>query len=275
MIEMMFSSYESAKQGGSYFLFYILALGLGLAISWDRYSKTEAKDNWMLEEAKQKIQLWPFLYGLCSLFLVVANPLAVWVINRISPLEGRYFKLWALLLFTFLSSYAIVCFLSLLREENKKVILLSGFIVLIGLGGNFYGLLSDRSSEDLYEKEQQVIAYLQEENLKQKEPTEEIRLLAPEEILEFAGIHAPGIKLIYGKDLYTQGLDLGIIDAYDPGLLLVYEAMKEPAENLEIILEAARYYDCNALVLSPSENLPGELGNYKKEEIIGDYVIYR
>ena len=93
VIEMMFSSYETAKQGGSYFLFYILALGLGLAISWDRYSKTDTKDNWMLEEAKQKIQLWPFLYGLCSLFFIAGNPVSVWLLDKLWPLEGRYFKL--------------------------------------------------------------------------------------------------------------------------------------------------------------------------------------
>lgn len=267
--EIMYSSYETAKQGGSYFLFYILALGLGLAISWDRYSKEETKDNWMLEEAKQKIKLWPFLYGLCSLFLVVGNPLTVWFLDKIGSVQEQYYKLWSLLLFTFLSSYAIVCFLSLLREEKKKVVLLLGFIVLIGLSGNFYGLLSERSGGKTMVDEQLVMEYLQQEKAE-----EEIRLLADEKVLEFAGGHTPEVKLIYGKDLYTPGLDLGITDTYDPGLLAVYEAMKDPKEQQEIILEAAVYYDCNALVFSNWEDSPEQLGRYEKKESIGDYVIY-
>ena len=268
IIDMMFSSYEASKQGGSYFLFYILALGLGLAISWDRYSKTDTKDKWMLEGAKQKIQLWPFLYGLCSLFFIVGNPVAVWILDKIHPLEGNYFKLWSLLLFTFLSSYAIVCFLSLIREDGKKVVLLLGFIVLISLSGNFYGLLSSRGDEEKSENKQQVIEYLEQEK------KEEIRLMGAEEIIEFVGIHMPRVQLVYGKDLYTPGMDLGILDAYDPGLLAVYEAMKNPAEQIEIILEAAVYYDCNTLIFSNYEEPPNQLGAYKRKETIGNYVIY-
>ena len=268
IIDMMLSSYEASKQQGSYFLFYILALGLGLTISWDRYSKTDTKDKWMLEEAKQKIQLWPFLYGLCSLVLVVGNPISVWILNKIYPLEGNYFKLWSLLLFTFLSSYAIVCFLSLIREDGKKVILLLGFIVLISLSGNFYGLLSERRSGEQNQWEQQVMEYLDQEK------QEVIRLMGAEEIIEFIGIHMPQVQLIYGKDLYTGGMDLGILDAYDPGLLAVYEAMKNPGEQMEIILEAAVYYDCNTLIFSNYDEAPNRLGNYEKKETIGNYVIY-
>ena len=172
------------------------------------------------------------------------------------------------MLFTFLSSYAIVCFLSLIREDGKKVILLLGFIVLISLSGNFYGLLSERRSGEQNQWEQQVMEYLDQEK------QEVIRLMGAEEIIEFIGIHMPQVQLIYGKDLYTGGMDLGILDAYDPGLLAVYEAMKNPGEQMEIILEAAVYYDCNTLIFSNYDEAPNRLGNYEKKETIGNYVIY-
>ncbi|MBR4983803.1 MAG: hypothetical protein IKY94_14760, partial [Lachnospiraceae bacterium] len=71
IIRIMLSAFQETKESGSYMLFYLLALGLGLAVAWDRYGKTEMEDNWMVEEAKKQIQLWPFLYGLLSLVLVV------------------------------------------------------------------------------------------------------------------------------------------------------------------------------------------------------------
>jgi len=105
-----------------------LALGLGLAVAWDRYGKTELEDNWMVEEAKKQIQLWPFLYGLLALVLVVMNPLAVWMINKITPVAGQYYKVWALLLFLFLCAYGMVCFLSILREKKQRITDISQYI---------------------------------------------------------------------------------------------------------------------------------------------------
>ena len=133
ILEIMISTFQQTKESGSYVLFYFLALGLGLAVAWDRYSATKMEDNWMVEVAKKKIQLWPFLYGLCAMILVVANPLAIWIFNRLTPIAGQYYKVWSILLFLFLCAYGIVCFLSLLRERTQQIILIGGFVVLIGL----------------------------------------------------------------------------------------------------------------------------------------------
>ena len=66
ILEIIYSTFRESKEAGSYMLFYLLALGLGLAVAWDRYGKAEMEDNWMVEEAKKQIQLWPFLYGFIS-----------------------------------------------------------------------------------------------------------------------------------------------------------------------------------------------------------------
>lgn len=267
IIEVMRSSFEAAKEQGSYFLFYILCLGLGLAISWERYTKSETGNNWMLEEAKQKIPLWPFLYGLLSLLFIVANPVVIFFWNKLTPMEGQYTKTWPLLMLIFFSAYGIVCFLSLVREERQKVILLVGFILIIGLAGNFYGLLSNEDSVEKKQQEQLVAEYLQ-----QKE--EPVHLLAADAVLEYVGNVLPEVFPIYGKDLYSPNLDLGILDTYDPELMRLYEAMKNPKENLEYIAENAYLYDCNVLVVSEFENPPKKVGSYLLDQKVGSYFIY-
>ena len=265
--ELMLSSFERAKENGSYFLFYILALGLGLAIAWERYGKTKTENNWMLEEAKQRIPLWPFLYALLSLLLVVANPAAIFFWNKLSPMADQYTKTWPFLMLIFISAYGIVCFLSLVREEKQKVILLAGFILIIGLAGNCYGLLPRENHRPDKEEEKRVTEYLQ-----QKE--ENLSLLAPQKLLEYVGVFAPEIKPVYGKDLYTPNLDLGIMDGYDSSLMGLYEAMKNPKENMEQIAESAYLYDCHVLVVNTFENAPDQVGKYRLEKEMGKYLIF-
>ena len=134
MMEIILSTFQESKEKGSYLLFYLLALGLGLAVAWDRYGKTEIEDNWMVEEAKKQIQLWPFLYGLLALVLVVMNPLAVWIFNKVTPIAGQYYKIWGLLLFLFLCSknYAVY-FFKLLFGKGCVVRHSEIFCYLLGL----------------------------------------------------------------------------------------------------------------------------------------------
>lgn len=267
IMDLMVLAFQSYKENGSYFLFYLLALGLGLAIAWDRYVQEETNDNWMLEEAKKKIHLWPFLYGLLSLLLLAANPLLIWILNKISPIGGQYYKIWALLLLLFVSGYAMVCFLSLLREQRQKTILIVGFIVLIGLSGNAYGLMSERKGHKELEDELRVSEYLlsQEENL---------LVLGVPAVVEYLGVNAPEIELLYGKDLYTPDMDLGIIDQYPEEFITLYEMVNNPRENLDELMERTSLYGCDYIILSYNEDLPDKAGKYEQKEIIGDYIIY-
>ena len=157
ILKIMISTFQETKANGSYALFYFLALGLGLAVAWDRYSKTKMEDNWMLEEAKKKIQLWPFLYGLCAMLFVVANPIAILVFNRITPVAGQYYKVWSILMFLFLCAYGIVCFLVLLRDRTQQIILIGAFAVIIGLAGSGYGILADRAGKSDDTEEAEVV----------------------------------------------------------------------------------------------------------------------
>ncbi|MBQ9991298.1 MAG: hypothetical protein IJP31_10235 [Lachnospiraceae bacterium] len=273
--EMMMTAFNGVKESGSYVLFYLLALGLGLIVAWDRYGNSKSPDNWMVEEAKKKIQLWPFLFGLLSLLLIVVNPVSIWILNRLSPIQGNVEKLWSLLLMLFLIAYGVVCFISLLGEQRQKNIVVVGFALLIGLAGSNYGLLSERNGEEVYEsqKEAQVALYDARKEMAVRRP--EAIVLAPASFLEYAGIYYNGyIRVLYGKDLYTPNLDLGIVDAYPEEFLGIYQMVENPGENLELLSEMAVLYDCSIIMLEDFEGKPDSFGSYVLMEETGDYLIY-
>lgn len=267
IIKIMLSTFQECKEAGSYFLFYLLALGLGLSVAWDRYGKSETEDNWMVEEAKKQIHLWPFLYATFALLLVVVNPVAVWVFHKITPISGQYYKMWPLLLILFISAYGFVCFLSIIREQKQKLILAAGFVILIGLAGSDYGVLSERQGKTEFAEEAAVLDIV-------KRTGEESVILATDAVLEYAGIYEPQIKVLYGKDLYTANLDLGIIDAYPPELLGLYEALKQPRECMGEIANTAALYDCDVIVVERFEKAPDKAGVYYKKEETSKYFVY-
>ena len=267
IMEIILSTFQESKEKGSYVLFYLLALGLGLAVAWDRYGKTEMEDNWMVEEAKKQIQLWPFLYGLLALVLVVMNPVAIWIINKVIPVAGQYYKVWSLLLFLFLCAYDMVCFLSILREKKQRMWVSIGFVVLIGLAGSSYGLVAERPEKQDFAEEASVIQMI-------KDADQDALILAVDPILEYAGVYEPEIKVLYGKDIYTANLDLGIMDAYPQELMNLYEAVKQPEGAMGEISNVAVMYDCDALVVRKFENAPDKAGVYYKREVTENYILY-
>lgn len=267
IINVMFSTFRECKEAGSYFLFYLLALGLGLSITWDRYGKSEIEDNWMVEEAKKQIQLWPFLYATLALLLVVMNPIAVFLFHKVTPITGQYYKLWSLLLLLFLCAYGFVCFLSILREQKQKLLLIAGFVILIGLAGSNYGILSNRHGSAVYEEEATVLDIVMNVG-------DDAVLLATDAVLEYAVAYEPQVKVLYGKDLYTPNLDLGIMDAYSPELLGLYEAVKQPQECMGEIANMATLYDCDVIVVERFEKAPDKAGAYYKEEETSNYLVY-
>ena len=268
-------AFSVAKEAGSYLLFYLLALGLGMIVAWDRYhnKNNEERTNWILEEAGKRIQLWPFLFSLLALGLV-ANPLCIWLLNKISPIQGQYEQSWALLLILFLIAHGTVCFYDMLAEHKQRTILVLGMVILTGLAGSSYGILSQRQSETFYAGEKAVAELVlelrQDENLLDGKA-----VLAADAVTEYLAAFYPEVLLLYGKDLYTPNLDLGIMDAYSEELLGIYEAMKNPEENLEHLAEMALLYDCGILVVEHFEKAPGKAGSFLLQEKTQDYLVYR
>ena len=267
IVRIMLLAFQETKESGSYMLFYLLALGLGLAVAWDRYGKTQMEDNWMVEEAKKQIQLWPFLYGLLALVLVVMNPLVIWLFNKKVRMEEQYCKIWGILLFLFLCAYGIVCFLSILREQKQKLIVVVGFVFLIGLAGSSFGLMAERPGKQDYKEENEVVQFIKAE-------AEDGLILASEPFLEYIGVQEPEMRVLYGKDMYTPGLDLGIMDTYPVETAHLYEYMKQPKGNMGTISKMAMWCECDVLVISYFENAPDKAGEYYKKAVTKNYLVY-
>lgn len=267
IVRIMLSAFQETKESGSYMLFYLLALGLGLAVAWDRYGKREMEDNWMVEEAKKQIQLWPFLYGLLSLVLVVMNPLVIWFFNKKTRMEEQYCKVWGLLLFLFLCAYGIVCFLSILREQKERLLVVVGFVLLIGLAGSNYGMTAERPGKQAYEEEAQVAQFIRDEN-------EGAMIVATEAFVEYLGVQEPELNILYGKDMYTPNMDLGIVDTYPMEVIQLYELMKQPQGSMGKISRMADLCECDVIVTGYFENAPDKAGAYYKESVTENYLVY-
>ena len=163
-------------------------------------------------------------------------------------------------------AYGIVLLMSLMKEPKQRAAIMAGVILLIGLSGNGYGYLAGRQASNEMEEYEAISLCLEEEA--------KGSVLAPDSIIEFLGANNKNIRLLYGKDLYTQGLDLGIMDAYDPELMGLYEAMKDPWENQELIAETAFSYDCGVIVMTLEESAPKTMGKYRYHDTVGNYMIY-
>ena len=220
----------------------------------------------MVEENKKKIQLWPFLYGILAGTLIVANPISICLLDKLVPISNQYFKIWPLFLMLFLISYGITCFVSILREQRQKMMFIIGCSILIGLSGSNYGITAQRQEKSDIQEELGILEMIEEKG-------EGITLLATDSITEYAGIYYPNILLLYGKDLYTP-MDLGIIDTYPAEWISLYEAMKNPKENLEEIMDKATMYACDVIVLRKFEDAPSRSRNYKKIYTTENYIIY-
>ena len=184
-------------------------------------------------------------------------------------MAGQYYKVWSILLFLFICAYGIVCFLSLLREQRQKVILIFGFVFLIGLAGSGYGILANRSSKADFAKEAEVVQWIKEE------AGENVVILAPDNLVEYIGVYEPSLSLLYGKDLYTANMDLGIMDSYPPEMMQIYEDMKNPKGSMGEISHIAVLFGCDVIVVKAFENAPDKAGVYYKYQLNDDYIIYK
>lgn len=254
----LWDTFTRTKEGGSYFLFYLLALLLGVALGYIRHKKRNTDGG--------TLPLWPFLFGAIMLILVVANPMAVSLLQHLFPVLGDMTKIWPLLLTSFLIAYGAVCFLETIPEQKTKNILIVCFAVLIGLSGSFYGLLPVKPAEKHVE-EAAALAYLEDLG-------EGIYLAAPEAVLEYAGVHHPEMFLLYGKDLYTPNMDLGIVDGYASELYGVYDGMKNPEECFGDIADIAGLYDCDAIIIKRYEKAPKTQGIYQLLGETDEYLVY-
>lgn len=251
IMEVMTQVFNSIKAEGSYFILMLAAL-------------------YALYRVNGKKNQWYIYYILLTQILVVANPLTVLVLSKAFPVLGTYSTFMLLTPVLMVIPFAAAELLDRAKDDKQGKVLLLLIAVVIGLSGNLYGLYTNESTVTKCTMEQKAVLRTVEE-LQEQQPQ---LIVADESILPFVRTQAPSIQLLYGRDLYQPGMDLGIVDGYSEELLSFYEAMKNPEDTIEDILATADLYGCNTVVVKAFDNAPAEQGHFKQLIRTANYIVY-
>lgn len=247
IITNMMTVFDSVKASGSYLVLLFVAL-------------------YILYRVNVKKNQWYIYYALGSLVLVCANPVLVMVLSKAFPVLGDYatFLLFAPVLLYFPLALAEVY--ERVRDNKQVYQMLLFSVIVIGLSGNLYGLYLDEDVLSYGKAQKQIVT-----TIKENQPS---MLVADESILPFLRTKTPETPVLYGRDLYQPGMDLGIIDVYSEELLHLYEAMKNPQDTIEDILATADLYGCDMVIVKTFDKAPVKMGHYTKIEETDEYIVY-
>ncbi len=249
ILNTMMAMYDSVRINGAYLILMIAAL-------------------YALYRVNAKKNQWYIYYALFCLILVCANPILVMILSKAFPVLGTYqqFLLFAPVLLYI--PFAATELHERIYDSKQAAVFVFLLVVVIGISGNLYGLYqNDATGTTVYGKEQKETI-----ELVQKEAP--VLLVADESLIPFLRIKAPEVSLLYGRDLYQPGMDLGIIDVYGEELLHLYEAMKEPEDTINDILAIADMYGCDMVVVKAFEKAPKKQGHFTKIADTEAYVVY-
>lgn len=249
ILNTMMAVIDSVKAEGSYLILLLAAL-------------------YVLYRINAKKNQWSIYYVLMCLILVCMNPLFIMILSKAFPVLGTYSTFVLFVPVLIYIPFAVAEIYEKVRDMKQFYGLIGVMIVLIGISGNLYGLYQNPATETLrYGNGQKEIIEL----VKEEQPA---LVVADETVLPFLRTKAPEIPLLYGRDLYQPGMDLGIIDGYSEELLHFYEAMKNPEDTIEDILSTADLYGCDMVIVKQFENAPETMGHYTKWKETGEYIIY-
>ncbi len=249
ILNTMLSVYDEVRADGSYFILMLAAL-------------------YVLYRVNVKKNQWSIYYALFGLVLVCANPILVFILSKAFPVLGSYTPFLLFVPVLFYIPFAVAEIYEKIYDNKQAAMLLVVLAVVIGISGNLYGLYQgDTVSADRYGKAQKAVV----EQIRKEQP---MLVAADESLIPFLRIKAPEVQLLYGRDLYQPGMDLGIIDVYGEELLHFYEAMKNPEDTLDDILATADMYGCDMVVISSFENAPVSKGHFTKTADTGAYIVY-
>lgn len=251
IMDVMAQVFNSIKAEGSYFILMLAAL-------------------YVLYRVNAKKNQWYIYYILLTQIVVVANPVTVFILSKAFPVLGSYSTFMLLTPVLMVIPFAVAELLDKAKDEKQGKIILILTILVIGLAGNLYGLYTSESTVTGCTREQKAVLR-SVEDLQEKQPQ---LVVADESILPYVRTQAPSIQLLYGRDLYQPGMDLGIVDGYSEELLSFYEAMKNPEDTIQDILATADLYGCNTVIVKAFDNAPAELGHFKQLIRTANYIVY-
>ncbi len=251
IIMVMAQVCSSIKAEGSYFILMLAAL-------------------YILYRINEKKNQWYIYYILLTQVLVVMNPVVVMILSKAFPVLASYSTFMLLTPVLMVVPFAVAELLEKSKDDKQGLVWLLMVAIVIGLSGNLFGLYTSEARGLTSTTEQrEVIRQLEE--LQQEQS---LFVIADESILPFIRTDAPSVEMLYGRDLYQPGMDLGIVDMYGEELLGLYEAMKNPEDTISDILATADLYGCNAVVVKQFEDAPKQMGHFEKYYDSDNYIVY-
>jgi len=250
VFSVMTDVFNQVKMSGSYFLLYILAAFFLVYKNREKYK-------------------WNAMFALACFVLVYGNPIVVLILGKIFPVLQTYTPF---LLFVPVFLYvpmAVVEQISIMWEEKKRYVMVVLFILIIAISGSFFGLGSAITKAETTPtgEQKEVLTFL--------DKAKGQNILAEDGILPFIPLETEGCKCLYGRDLWTPNMDLGIMDSYPEELTGLYEAMKNPGDTLKDILQTAMLFDCDYIVMKRFKNYPAYEGNYTLAFKTENYLVYQ
>lgn len=251
IMNVMAQVYSSIKAEGSYFILMLAAL-------------------YILYRINGKKNQWYIYYILLVQVLVVSNPIVVMILSKAFPVLASYSVFMLLTPVLLVIPFATAEILERARDDKQGFVWLLMVVIVIALSGNLFGAYTSEARGQNSTTEQRMVIRQLEEMQKQQP----LYVVADESVLPFIRVEAPEVTLLYGRDLYQPGMDLGIVDMYSEELLSLYEAVKNPGETIEDILATADLYGCNAVVLKKFEDAPKQMGHFEQYYDSENYIIY-
>ena len=251
IIDVMTQVFNSIKAEGSYFILMMAAL-------------------YVLYRVNGKRNQWYIYYVLLILVLVVANPLTVMILSKAFPVLGSYTIFMMLVPVLMGIPFAAAELIDKAKDEKQAFVWFLLIAVVIGLSGNLFGLYTNDAVSRKCTMEQKALL----KSVEELQEEQAVLAVADESILPYVRTEIPSVQLLYGRDLYQPGMDLGIVDGYSEELLSFYEAMKNPEDTITDILAMADLYGCNAVIVKQFENAPKELGHFKQYKTTDSYILY-
>lgn len=251
IMNTMISYFNDTKLAGSYFALFLIAL-------FALYFHNKKKYRGFL------------LYAVLGAVLVYANPLVVFILGQVFPVLQNYSPFLSFVPILLFVPYAMVEVVENMKEHRKKVITAALFFVLIAVSGNIMGAANTtklkRPDQRITAEQESII------EITTREP--QMLVLADDAIAPYLRAYASDVELLYGKDLWTPGMDLGIMDEYSEEMMQLYEAMKNPEDTIEDISQMAALYDCDYVIVKRFEKYPFLTGGYSLADKTTNYLVY-
>lgn len=251
IIQVMTQVYSDMKASGSFLVLMLAAL-------YVLYRVNEKKNQWFI------------YYILLVQVLVVMNPVVVLILSKAFPVLGTYSTFMLLTPVLMVVPFGASAIMEKAKDDKQGVVWLLLIAVVIGLSGNLFGLYVDEEyAKKCTTEQKEVIRQVEELGREQ-----EVLAVADDSILPYVRTESAEISLLYGRDLYQPGMDLGIVDMYSEELLSFYEAMKNPEDTIQDILASADLYGCNVVIVKQFENAPKQMGHFERYYDTENYIVY-